>query len=85
MKISVEREKILEAVNHLSRIVTAKTSLPVLEGILLSLNFEYLLPYSTNFLHVNIRSYKFLNRGNSTLILLFSAFVQLHFSSDYPY
>ena len=36
MKISVEREKILEAVNHLSRIVTAKTSLPVLEGILLS-------------------------------------------------
>ncbi len=36
MQITVEREKILEAVNHLSRIVNGKTSLPVLEGILLS-------------------------------------------------
>ena len=36
MKFSVEREKLLEAVNHLSRIVSGKTSLPVLEGILFS-------------------------------------------------
>ncbi len=36
MKFSVERAKLLEAVNHLSRVVSSKTSLPVLEGILLS-------------------------------------------------
>lgn len=36
MFVTLEREKLLEAVNHLSRIVSAKTSLPVLEGILLS-------------------------------------------------
>ncbi len=36
MKVTIDREKILEAVNHLSRIVTGKTSLPVLEGILIS-------------------------------------------------
>lgn len=36
MKISVEREKLLDAVLHLSRIVSNKTSYPVLEGILLS-------------------------------------------------
>ncbi len=36
MKVIIEREKFLEAVNHLSRIVSSKTSLPVLEGILIS-------------------------------------------------
>lgn len=36
MNVIIEREKILEAVTHLSRIVSAKTSLPVLEGILIS-------------------------------------------------
>lgn len=36
MKFTVERAKLAEAVNHLSRIVTGKTSLPVLDGILLS-------------------------------------------------
>ncbi len=36
MIVTIEREKILEAVNHLSRIVSSKTSLPVLEGILIS-------------------------------------------------
>lgn len=36
MLVTIEREKILEAVNHLSRIVSSKTSLPVLEGILIS-------------------------------------------------
>ena len=36
MIVTIEREKILEAVNHLSRIVSTKTSLPVLEGILIS-------------------------------------------------
>ncbi len=35
MIFSVEREKFLESVNHLSRIVSGKTSLPVLEGILI--------------------------------------------------
>ena len=30
----VEREKLLDAVNHLSRCVGSKTSMPVLEGIL---------------------------------------------------
>ncbi len=35
MKFSVDRTKLLEAVNHLSRVVSSKTSLPVLEGILL--------------------------------------------------
>ena len=32
----VEREKLLDAVNHLSRCVGSKTSMPVLEGILIS-------------------------------------------------
>ena len=36
MKVTIEREKFLEAVNHLSRIVSSKTSHPVLEGILIS-------------------------------------------------
>ena len=36
MKFLVERSILLEAVNHLSHIVNNKTSLPVLEGILLS-------------------------------------------------
>lgn len=36
MKFSANREELLEVVNHLSRIVSAKTSLPVLDGILLS-------------------------------------------------
>ncbi len=36
MIVTIEREKILEAVNHLSRIVSSKTSLPILEGILIS-------------------------------------------------
>lgn len=36
MKFSADREQLLEAVNHLSRIVSNKTSLPVLEGILIS-------------------------------------------------
>ena len=36
MKISVERSALLEAINHLSRIVNNKTSLPVLEGIYFS-------------------------------------------------
>lgn len=36
MLFTVEREKLLEAVTHLSRIVSGKTSLPVLEGILIS-------------------------------------------------
>lgn len=36
MKFSVDREKLLEVVNNLSRIVTQKTSIPVLEGILIS-------------------------------------------------
>ncbi|MBQ0084257.1 MAG: DNA polymerase III subunit beta [Clostridiales bacterium] len=36
MEISLNREELLEAVGHLSRIVTNKTSLPVLSGILLS-------------------------------------------------
>lgn len=36
MVVTIEREKFLEAVNHLSRIVSSKTSLPVLEGILIS-------------------------------------------------
>ncbi len=36
MEISVERSQLLEAVNHLSRIVNNKTSLPVLNGIYLS-------------------------------------------------
>lgn len=36
MEITVERAALLDAVNHLSRIVNNKTSLPVLEGIYLS-------------------------------------------------
>lgn len=36
MKFSANREELLETVNHLSRIVLSKTTLPVLEGILLS-------------------------------------------------
>lgn len=36
MILTIEREKFLEAVSHLSRIVSSKTSLPVLEGILIS-------------------------------------------------
>ncbi len=36
MEISVDRAQLLEAVNHLSRIVNNKTSLPVLEGIYMS-------------------------------------------------
>lgn len=36
MEFTVERSQLLEVVNHLSRIVNNKTSLPVLEGILLS-------------------------------------------------
>ena len=36
MIFSVERQKLLEAVTKLQRIVGAKTSMPVLEGILIS-------------------------------------------------
>ena len=36
MIFSVEREKLLEAVTRLQRVVGAKTSMPVLEGILIS-------------------------------------------------
>ncbi|MBQ0084478.1 MAG: DNA polymerase III subunit beta [Clostridiales bacterium] len=36
MEFSANREELLEAVNHLSRIVSSKTSLPVLSGILMS-------------------------------------------------
>ena len=36
MIFSVEREKLLEAVSRLQRVVGAKTSMPVLEGILIS-------------------------------------------------
>ncbi len=35
MKFTANREELLEAVNHLSRIVLSKTTLPVLDGILL--------------------------------------------------
>lgn len=36
MEFSANREELLEAINHLSRIVSNKTSLPVLSGILFS-------------------------------------------------
>ena len=36
MIFSVERQKLLDAVTRLQRVVGAKTSMPVLEGILIS-------------------------------------------------
>ena len=40
MIFEVEREKLLNAVSNLSRIVSSKTSLPVLEGIKLQRSMD---------------------------------------------
>lgn len=69
MKFSVERALLLEAVNHLSRVVSSKTSLPVLEGILLTAEKGKLTLISYN-LEMGIKKEIYANTENEGSIVI---------------
>ena len=69
MIFEVEREKLLNAVTNLSRIVTSKTSLPVLEGILISAEQGKLTLISYN-LEMGIRKEIYSNTKQSGDIVI---------------